>query len=1048
MGYVLLRGYRGQGAYLQAEQAYAEGRWRDAKTNYTWYLARHPGATDVLPKYIDSCLKLFNDRQANVRDAGRAYLQLALASPSDPGVTQQMVDFYRLHNLWRELDYAVDLLLKENPKDQLLAFSKALACDRLGRTTQATAAYQRLVESGNAQPEVYGNLALLSLQQGLEEQGWQVLEKALTDQPKEPRIRAERARFMLAANDVTRAAQEIEAALAEGVDTSEAFLTAAYVYAAQENWEMARTFAEKSVGKRPVSGEGYLLIARSHLAGGRAEEAIAFLSGMDPVILADNPQLYLILAETQIDAGNLEKVDRTAEALRSAYPDNRAVSDYLSARKLLKQGRAAEAVPVLEIVVQQAPELRVARRFLGLAYLQSGQPERAKNTFELYIANNPGDEAARAIWNATFAERSAVEIRSSALELLESHTPYVGSLLSAAISLRGEGSGTQGDGERSALAKRLLERAIEQFPSAPEGYKELAFLCLDQGDLESARNVLTRAEAVGIDPMELSLLRAALALAEANVEQAKDYFDKELANGALAPQRAKTWADLFANRGHLEIGLELLEALQAKEPVEENRRELQLGQVVLHIRFGKTDDACRLIENLTKEYRDVSAMTSRLNDDRMIIARMLLAQGDPKNKLTAEQLTAEVERSEPDRTDAKILRAQILLHQTPADVDGADRLCAAAREAGASDAETFLVSCDVAFRKGHFESALDFAAKAHEIASDDANTSMVLARAQLQMGKSTDAVLTLEKASSLFPENRSILDLLALAYAEAGRISDAEALVQRLEAIEGGQTTAPLRAWMLVARGEWTAAEQLLRKMHEANLDDSWTIHFLAVAMARQDKWDKVEEFLKECVARQPEIPDLWVELGSSYLSESAANPAARLSEASFAFTQALVQQPNYYRALRGLLEVQLRSGNPGAALGLCNRILNDRPDDPDLVGRKAFILAQLPGRQQEALTTIQRAIEIAPKPMYLYLRGYLRLDLKDYANAIEDFQGFSQSGGVAPGNLDLMMAEAYLGLEKVDLARTYYNSAKENVSESSSVDKARFARVSASLEK
>ena len=48
-GYVLVKSRRGQEALLRAEQAYAEGRWIDAKTNYTWYLVRHPEDSDVRP---------------------------------------------------------------------------------------------------------------------------------------------------------------------------------------------------------------------------------------------------------------------------------------------------------------------------------------------------------------------------------------------------------------------------------------------------------------------------------------------------------------------------------------------------------------------------------------------------------------------------------------------------------------------------------------------------------------------------------------------------------------------------------------------------------------------------------------------------------------------------------------------------------------------------------------------------------------------------------------------------------------------------------------
>lgn len=1042
-GYLVFRGFRGRTAYLRAEQAYSEGNWRDAKTNYTWYLARHPEDLEALPRYIESCLKLLNDRRGNVRDAGRAHLRLALASPSDRVLARQLVDFYRNHKLWRELDYAADIFLRKNPDDVHLLFNKALANENLGRTNQAVEGYQRLVEEGNASPETYGNLALLLQQQGLEEQAGQVIAKASAENPADLQIRLERARFLLATNDVTLAAQEIETALAGGLETGEAFLAAARVHSAQNDWAKAQALAEKAIGALPESADGYSLLVNTFLARGQVDEAIACLTGIEPRVLADNPQLYILLAELQINADRLEDADHTVEAYRAAYPGNRTLLEYLAARRLLKQGLASEAVSKLEIVVEQAPELRVARYFLALAYLDNGQRDRAKNTLELYINSNPGDPRASAMWDVTFAERSGQDAERAALTLLDSDTPYFGSLLSAAYSLTRRGSGTDEDGKRLELARRLFERAIEQSPSTPDGYRDLGFLCLDQGDLDGARQALARAGAAGIAPSGLILLQSGLALAELKLDEAKAYFDEELALGPITSKRAMKWADLFAGRGHLEAALELLDSVRAHEGAEGDHRELDLGQVALCIRRGDFERARTLIERLADQYADAPTVARRLNDNRMAIARALLVPGDQQDKPTSERLIADVERIEPDRTDAKILRTRLLLEQDPPDVDGADKLCAAAREGGASGAETFLISGEIAYRKGQFANALDYAVKANAASPDDVNTCMALARAQVQMGRFPDAVMTLEKVHSLLPENRTTLELLARAYAGASRFREAEATVRQLEAIEEGRVALPLRAWILVARREWADAEQILRPLHEANPDDLWTIHFLARAMAAQGQWDEVERFLNECVSRRPELPDFWVELGNSYL----ANPdAALLSKASNAFTQALVLRAGYSPALRGLLEVQLRSGDLGAALGLCERFLDESPNDPRMLERKASLLAQLPGRRQEALGTIQRAIEITPRPVFFYLRGCLRLDLGDFANAIEDFQRVDQAGGAGPGDLDTLLAEAYLGLNNTDLARVYYDAAKNKGSGVKPADAARLDAIAARL--
>lgn len=1042
-GYFLFRGYRGTNAFRQAEQAYAEGRWEDAKRSYTWYLARQRDDTSVLPKYIDSCLKLLANREVNLRDAGRAYLQLALATPADPDNAHNVVDFYSRHSMWRELDYAVDLLLRERPGDPELVFAKALARDRLGRTTEAINAYQELVESENTDPEVYGNLAILLVEQDLREQGWQVLEDALATRPDDPRVRMERARFFLATNDIAGAAEEMDAALNAGLDTGESSLTAAKVYAAKENWELAREFATEAIDRIPDSGEAHYLVFKSYLAERQPEAAITFLSNTEPHVLTDNARLYMMLAEAQIDLGRTEDADRTIDALRNAYPDNQTTLEYLAARKLLEEGFAAEAISKLELVVEQAPEHRVARRFLALAYLENGQREKARNAFELYLSSNPNDQAAQAIWNATFAERSALEIQNSAIDLLESSRPYLGGLLSTAFSLTRDPSAANG-GSDVELAKRLLERAIAQSPSTLDGYRQLVVLYLDQNDPEGARDVLARAEAAGIPSAELSLLRAALAISEGKLEEAKQYYYNELTGNSITLERARTWAELLAARGHLETGLELLQSFRDSATSDEERLEAYIAEVRLYFLSNDVENARALSEKIIDEFKEAPAMVGRINDERVSIVRALLKAGPHQDVNAAEQLITDIEQSEPDRPDVKTLHAHILLQQSPPDVEGANQLCAAALEAGVDDPFDYMILSEVASRRGDFQKASEFAIKAHGASSQDPNTWLMLARAEMQVGNMANAVTVTEKAFALFPDNVNILDLLARVYASAGRFAEAETRMKQLESMRGGRSDPSLYAWLLVARKDWSNAESVLRKIQEVNPDDTWSIHLLVVALGQQGKWDNVEGFVKDCIARNPDLPDLWVELGNGYL---ASGDPTKIPEASFAFSQALALHRDYYRALRGLLEVQLLSGNPGGALGLCDRLITERPNDADMLARKSYIFAQLPGRKEEALAAIESAVQISPKPMFLYQRGYLRLERGEFANAIEDFQQFNRSGQVAPTNLDLLMAEAYLGLNNYDLARGYFESAQSKAAHGSPSDRARLARIAAILD-
>ena len=1066
VGYFVVNKMRGQGALERAEQAYADENWNEAKTNYTWYLARQEDP-EVLPKYIHSCLQLLGNRSANISAAGQGYLKLALANRSDRDQVQQVIDFYRKHGLWRELDYAAGLFLREYPDDpvvddqpdarvRFLQFNKALASDRLGRTAEATAAYQRLIDAGNAEPEVYGNLARLKQQQNLETQGRQLLDDALAKTPDDPRVHVERAKFALDANDLPLATQEIEAALAAGANTEDAFITAARVRTAHGEWEKAQTLAEQAIAVMPDSAEGYFTVVQSLMARRKTDEAIAFLAAIDPYVMADNPQLYFILVETQINADKLEDADRTLEAFRTACPDKGVYFEYFAARKLGKEGNPAEAASRLEILVENAPDFSEARFALVLAYLDSDQRERARNALEMYITSYPDDNRARFLWDAkNFAKRSTQEIEAAAIALLDSDTPQYHSLISTADSLAQANPEADVNGERRELVKRLYERAIQVSPDTPDGYIRLAGICIQEGAFERVLQLLDSAEGTGVDAMELAIAKAALAVAESRPADAKALFEEELARDAMTPQRATQWAQLFASRDGLQSGLDVLEAVKAREADVGKQQELDLAQVTFCLRSGDIEKSRALVERIDTTYPDEPRMVKRLNDSRMSIARALLVPGDQRDLPAAEALLAAIETAEPGRNDVKIVRARLLLSQDPPDVDGAERLSAEVRKkSDDADPEAFLISSEIASLKGQFDDALEFVEKASTAAPDDGAIAWKLSQAQLQAGRYTEALMTLEKLNTMLPDNPDIMDLLARAYEYAGRSEEAEALARQLAATQDDQEDVSLQALIKISQKDWASASELLRQTLEDKPDDLSSIDLFARAMAAQGQWAELESFFNDCVSRQPDSPNLWVKLGNTYFREPGSEvklDPERLQKASFAFTQALALQPGFLPALRGLLNVNLQSREFGAALGLCDRYLASAPNDVEMLETKANLLAQLPGRQQEALTSIERAIEITPRIESYYLRGRLLKDLGEFdaekfGKAFEDYERVRQAKGGAL-ELDIAQAECLLGMKDNERALIYYDSAKTKAANAAPLLAARLDEIAKRLE-
>jgi len=1041
--YFAVNHFRGQGALQRAEEAYADGRWHEAKHNYTWYIVRHPDDLSVMPNYVDACLRIVKNRAATVRDASRAYLRWALQESENVELAQKTIAFHRKHRLWPELDYAVEALLRHYPDAPFLKVAQAVAHERLGRAGQAVTAYRKLINAGRATPECYGNVATLLREQGLETQATDLIQSAILDAGQPAEVQAHFARYLLDAGDGEAAVAEIEEALAGGADSGEAFLIAAQVYARQKAWEKVLQYAEQAAQLLPDDWETHLLYVQALLSQGKRDRAIAYLSGLPAQTLADSPELLMVLAEEQVDDGDFDGLDETVAMFEAAYPERRPVFEYIEARKLMAAGRPADAVGLFERVIEQAPSLQVARYFLSGAYLETGQRDLARSTLETYMKNNPRDERAQLLFDANFATRTAAEQKRSAQALLDTPNLPSGTFIANARILTRDVPPDSPGREEVVLARQLLERAIAASPKSPDGYVDLGFLLLQHGRVEEAGDVLQRAAGAGVDAGAIDRLRAAVAIEQGETDRATELFRANLESGSLDGREAVRWADLLADRGGTDRAQAWIALAREFMGDETDSLELDLARARLRAQAGNFEEARDAINAVAAAHADEPAAVRRVNDQRIALARMMLA--NPEGGEAAEALLKDVAQTQPDRVETYVLRARMRLNDDPPDLDAAIELAELARDARPDDVEALLLSCDVAVELGRLNEAIAFATDAFNEAPYNLAAADKLARLQLQSRRFAGAVITLEDVHDRFPGNTVVMQLLARAYAGDGRYTDAEQIMQALEEEQGVAPDPVLRGQMLLGRGSYDEAEQALREAYEKDPQNLTTVQPLVVALVRRGRLDEAESFLRKLVEERSDAPKLWNELGDFYLAREMDE---KLPDASSAYTRVLALRPNDPRALRGLVEVQMRSGNSGAALGLCERLLERNPDDVDTLAQKARLLMNVAGRQQEALDTVARALENEQRPIFYFMRGYLQLALGEYAPAIEDLQRYRESGGDAPSNLDAMLAEAYLGLGNRELAQAYYEAALADVDADSPSDQARLARVAGLLER
>lgn len=76
-----------------------------------------------------------------------------------------------------------DARLKENPRDAQVRFMRGVILTEQGKTTEASAAFEALIQEFPELPEPYNNLAVLHAAEGRYESAYRLLQQALAAQP-------------------------------------------------------------------------------------------------------------------------------------------------------------------------------------------------------------------------------------------------------------------------------------------------------------------------------------------------------------------------------------------------------------------------------------------------------------------------------------------------------------------------------------------------------------------------------------------------------------------------------------------------------------------------------------------------------------------------------------------------------------------------------------------------------------------------------------------------------------------------------------------------
>ena len=1038
-GLLVYRRHQTEQWRLLAEEAYAQARWRDAVAHYSYYLPRMPSDLDALGKYAHANLQLVEGRTAALRNAAAAYHQMLRYIPDNVEAENRLVELYGKMQSWPTLEYYAREFLVRRPDDVYLMKALARALRGTGRNAEAIDVYQQLVDRGTTDSEVYETLAFLLKDRNDVPRARALLDEARDRLPEDPDLRLARARFFDEMGDRTAAQQELAEAVRLAPDSPSVLRARAEWAAEALDWAEARDLAEHALEQEPEDAGLYALAAQAYVRLGEIDRAVDLIANTPLLFRAENPELWITLADLQIALGRFEEAQRTVAEYVQSYPEQKPIADYLHARELLAKGDPEAAAEIFAAVTKLRPGFLSAQFYLAVAHLASGKETLGRSTLESYLSRNPGDERAKLLLAQTGSSDMSVEqIADQARQMIERGADMPDVLIQTAFSLFRAALASDSLGTHIESVAALFERAIKLRPQSAPAYQGLAQVFVAARDFDSARRVLDRAAQADIERNPLLMSRANLALAEGDLDAAEGYVQEYLTAGNLTSANTVGWSNLFVRWGHADSAVNLL--TRAIERSRDNDRlPIEIERVSAAVRAGRLQEATAWVGALPGG-RELSGPDLRsLDRVRGEVAVALLQQDTSKGIQEAERLLAAMRGSGLADLRADIVEGHLLLAQGAPDLDRAKRLFRNALKEDPDDGDAHAGMAHCALLEGDTARAAAHLARASGSAAGTEGLRIRLARSYVDLGRHGEAnrlLNGLTSARSLEPE---VIELRARIAIALGDLDQAVQSVGQFESEFGNDpakqnTATALRAALLTAQGRTEEAIASVRSVIEANPDDVRLAEELSHALAAAGRAEEAAQVLREFAAAHSSKVEGWMTLARFQLRQATA---ASIDDAMAALSRALLLDGDYVPAARLLVEALLGRGDSHQAVILCERWLARDPDDAGMLYAQARGLLRLPERTEDALAAVNRAIEIAPNAEHRYLRGVVHLARRDFAAARTDFEAVARTMDRTPADLDLRLAWTYVRTGRVDLAAPLFEAAVNKAAAGEAIDEA-----------
>jgi len=536
------------------------------------------------------------------------------------------------------------------------------------------------------------------------------------------------------------------------------------------------------------------------------------------------------------------------------------------------------------------------------------------------------------------------------------------------------------------------------------------------GDADQALAYLKEAEAITPGSIAITAARVSILRAEGQAEEAQRILNDYVANqnvfGAYMMRAA-----YFANEGEFE------RAEQDYRKLTTFAEQGAIGYELLSNFYGRNEKLDKAVEAL-EEGLDAYPEDLRLKRRLM---KTLFLQGPAQDRPRALEILTALEEQLPQDPELMKLRAlQILEESTPQSLKAARGKLENVIKLEPTAVDAHLLLIGIAMQERDYETARDYAIRA--LGSNPDNLALLSARGRAELAmKNTQmagqlAHLVLQKDPNN-TEARDVLVAAALSSRDSSLLEEARKLVE--SAVGGDPTDEKLlisRAHVLVSMelpqiaipeleaycqtekgsssvaaivtladlyrltGDMDQAKQRIEQAEQIDPNSMTVIHARFVWLVAQNRFEELAGISSAYISSKDQNPTTLVRAASVL---AALDSMTLKREGLKLFEHAVTLSPTLLNARLGLATTLYQTGNAERAEKLYQELLNEYPNNIQVLNDLAWILQEHYHRYAAALELADRAISLAPDNLYvLDTRGTILSNLSDrLADARNDFE-------------------------------------------------------------